>query len=122
MSSKPTSATPSEQRGAVLFFHQGTTDLRLARCQNLAELSVSTIHWAEMLALSEFSLAGTAALVTALAAALFWRPLFSREARDRRRREHSYRKVSRRRQQATVVQLNIETPKAERGRNRQSSS
>jgi len=74
-----------------------------------------------MLALSEPSLWGTAAIIATVVAALFWRPLFSREARDRRRRERSYRKILSRHHQGPAVQLNLEVPKEERGRKRGNS-
>ena len=88
---------------------------------SLAGQPVSTIHWLAMLALSEPSLLGAAALIAVVMAVLLWRPLFCREARDRRRRERNYRKVSPRRHQGPAVQLNLEIPKGERGRNGESS-
>ena len=74
----PPSATSAEQRAAGLIFRQGTTDLHFVRCQTWQSNQFRLFMGPKMLALSEFSLVGTAALVVALAAALSWRPLFSR--------------------------------------------
>jgi hypothetical protein len=49
--------------------------------------------------------------VSAVIIALLWRPLFSREARDRRRRARNYRKVSSSRHHGPAIQLNLEVPK-----------
>lgn len=50
--------------------------------------------------------------------AFLWRRLFSREARERRRRDRNYRKVSSRRSHGPAIQLNLEVPKEERDRKR----
>lgn len=71
-----------------------------------------------MLALSAPWALGTFALVVALTTAFFWRPLFSREARGRRRRDRNYRKVSSKRRHGPAVQLNLEAPEEERDRER----
>lgn len=52
-----------------------------------------------------------AALTGAVAIALLWRPLFSRQARDRRRRARNYRKVSSTRHHGPAIQLNLEVLK-----------
>lgn len=70
-----------------------------------------------MLALSELGLLGVVALVGAVLAALLWRPLLSREARDRRRRDRNYRKVSSNRH-GPAIQLNLEVPEGQRERKR----
>jgi len=69
-----------------------------------------------MLALSEPWVLGEAAFVVAVMMALLWRPLFSREVRDRRRRDRNYRKVSSRRRHGPAIQLNMEVREEERGR------
>lgn len=67
-----------------------------------------------MLALSTPWVLAAAVLVVAVMTALFWSPLFSREARDRRRRGRNYRRVSSNRGHERAVQLNLEVPKKER--------
>ncbi|ODU23379.1 MAG: hypothetical protein ABS95_03705 [Verrucomicrobia bacterium SCN 57-15] len=57
-----------------------------------------------------------AALIGAVIMALLWRPLFSQEARGRRRRARNYRKVSSTRHHGPAVQLNLEVPKEDRER------
>lgn len=67
-----------------------------------------------MLALSTPWVLGAAVLVVAVMMTLFWSPLFSREARDRRRRGRNYRRVSSNRGHERAVQLNLEAPKGQR--------
>ncbi len=71
-----------------------------------------------MLALSARWALGAFALVVAVTTACFWRPLFSREARGRRRQDRNYRKISSKRRHGPAIQLNLEVPREERDRKR----
>lgn len=69
-----------------------------------------------MLALSEPWAIGVAAVAFVAIALVVWRSLFSREARDRRRRTGNYGKVLSKRQQGPAVQLNLNVSTEERRR------
>lgn len=73
----------------------------------LAERCLCIIHCIGMLAFTVPSALLAAAIIVAVLLALFWRPLFSWEARVCRRRDRSHRKVVEKRRDGPAVQLNL---------------
>ena len=91
---------------------------QICRPDDLGNAMFLNYSLTRMLALSARWALGAFALVVAVTTACFWRPLFSREARGRRRQDRNYRKISSKRRHGPAIQLNLEVPREERDRKR----